>query len=105
MKAWLRNASKNADANAETLDSLLRLSKADLMRHEAAGITVDRYPKKMMVGGSELTLTYHFEPGSPKDGVTLIVPLTLLNQVDGRRCEWLVPGMCEEKIHLLLKSC
>jgi ATP-dependent helicase HrpA len=104
MKAWLRNASKNADANAETLDSLLRLSKADLMRHEAAGITVDRYPKKMMVGGSELTLTYHFEPGSPKDGVTLIVPLTLLNQVDGRRCEWLVPGMCEEKIHLLLKS-
>jgi ATP-dependent helicase HrpA len=104
MKAWLRNTSKNADANVETMDSLLRLSKADLMRHEAAGITVDRYPKKMMVGGSELALTYHFEPGSPKDGVTLIVPLTLLNQVDGRRCEWLVPGMCEEKIHLLLKS-
>jgi ATP-dependent helicase HrpA len=104
MKAWLRNTSKNADANAETMDSLLRLSKADLMRHEAAGITVDRYPKKMVVGGSELALTYHFEPGSPKDGVTLIVPLTLLNQVDGRRCEWLVPGMCEEKIHLLLKS-
>jgi ATP-dependent helicase HrpA len=74
------------------------------MRHEAAGITVDRYPKKMIVGGTELSLTYHFEPGSPKDGVTLVVPLTLLNQVDGRRCEWLVPGMCEEKIHLLLKS-
>jgi len=104
MKAWLRNTPKSADANAETMDSLLRLSKADLMRHEAAGITVDRYPKKMIVGGSELALTYHFEPGSPKDGVTLIVPLTLLNQVDGRRCEWLVPGMCEEKIQLLLKS-
>ncbi len=58
----------------------------------------------MIVGGSDLSLTYHFEPGSPKDGVTLVVPLTLLNQVDGRRCEWLVPGMCEEKIHLLLKS-
>jgi len=75
-----------------------------LMRHEAAGITVDRYPKKWIVGGSELSLTYHFEPGSPKDGVTLVVPLTLLNQVDGRRCEWLVPGMCEEKTQLLLKS-
>jgi ATP-dependent helicase HrpA len=74
------------------------------MRHEAAGITVDRYPKKWIVGGSELSLTYHFEPGSPKDGVTLVVPLTLLNQVDGRRCEWLVPGMCEEKTQLLLKS-
>jgi ATP-dependent helicase HrpA len=104
MKAWLRKASQKDGAPLESTDSLLRLSKADLMRHEAAGITVDRYPKKMTVSGSDLSLTYHFEPGSPKDGVTLVVPLTLLNQVDGRRCEWLVPGMCEEKIHLLLKS-
>ena len=86
------------------LDAQLRLEKADLMRHEAAGITVDRYPKVMKVGGAELNLTYHFEPGSPKDGVTLVVPLAQLNQVDGRRCEWLVPGMCEEKILLLLKT-
>ncbi len=96
LKAWFK---KEPD-----LDSQLRLEKADLMRHEAAGITVDRYPKKMLVGGAELNLTYHFEPGSPKDGVTLVVPLTQLNQVDGRRCEWLVPGMCEEKVLLLLKS-
>lgn len=104
MKAWLLKALANKGVAEESPDSLLRLAKADLMRHEAAGITVDRYPKKMMVGGSELSLTYHFEPGSPKDGVTLVVPLTLLNQVDGRRCDWLVPGMCEEKIGLLLKS-
>ena len=104
MKAWLLKTSAGKGVIEEAPDSLLRLAKADLMRHEAAGITVDRYPKKMMVGGSELSLTYHFEPGSPKDGVTLVVPLTLLNQVDGRRCDWLVPGMCEEKIGLLLKS-
>ena len=96
LKAWFKKE--------PNLDSQLRLEKADLMRHEAAGITVDRYPKKMLVGGAELNLTYHFEPGSPKDGVTLVVPLTQLNQVDGRRCEWLVPGMCEEKVLLLLKS-
>ena len=96
LKALLK---KEAD-----LDQQLRLEKADLMRHEAAGITVDRYPKRVLVGGVELSLTYHFEPGSPKDGVTLVVPLTQLNQVDGRRCEWLVPGMCEEKVLLLLKS-
>ena len=100
MKVWL----KKPDPSGEKPDTQLRLAKADLMRHEAAGITVDRYPKKMMVGGTELGMTYHFEPGSPKDGVTLVVPLTLLNQVDGRRCEWLVPGMCEEKTLLLLKS-
>jgi ATP-dependent helicase HrpA len=104
MKAWLLKTSTTKGVAEEAPDTLLRLAKADLMRHEAAGITVDRYPKKMMVGGSELSLTYHFEPGSPKDGVTLVVPLTLLNQVDGRRCDWLVPGMCEEKIGLLLKS-
>ncbi|QKM65709.1 ATP-dependent RNA helicase HrpA [Polynucleobacter tropicus] len=86
------------------LDGQLRLEKADLMRHEAAGITVDRYPKTMKVGGAQLSLTYHFEPGSPKDGVTLVVPLAQLNQIDGRRCDWLVPGMCEEKILLLLKT-
>ena len=100
MKAWLTK-SVSIDSNP---DVQLRLAKADLMRHEAAGITVDRYPKKMLMGGAELSLTYHFEPGSPKDGVTLVVPLTFLNQVDGRRCEWLVPGMCEEKTLLLLKS-
>ena len=96
LQAWLQ---KNVRADAS-----LCLDKADLMRHEAAGITVDRYPKKLIMGGTEFTLTYHFEPGSPRDGVTLILPLTLLNQVDNRRCEWLVPGMCEEKTQVLLKS-
>ncbi|HAT39255.1 MAG TPA: hypothetical protein DCW35_04050 [Polynucleobacter sp.] len=84
LKAWL---SKDKE-----LDGQLRLEKADLMCHEAAGITVDCYPKTMLVGGAQPRLTDHFEPGSPKDGVTLVVPLTQLNQVDGRRCEWLVPG-------------
>jgi ATP-dependent helicase HrpA len=95
---------KTSRLDEQNLDTQLRLSKNDLMRHEAAGVTVDRYPKKMSVGGIELGLTYHFEPGNPKDGVTMVVPLTSLNQVDGRRCEWLVPGMCEEKTLLLLKT-
>jgi ATP-dependent helicase HrpA len=51
-----------------------------------------------------MALTYHFEPGSPRDGATLAVPLYLLNQVDEARCDWLVPGMLKEKAHLLLKS-
>ena len=82
----------------------LKLDKADLMRHEAAGITVDRYPKTLVMAGTELQLTYHFEPGSPKDGVTLVVPMALLNQIDARRCEWLVPGLCAEKVQLYLKT-
>jgi ATP-dependent helicase HrpA len=58
----------------------------------------------MRHAGLDMALTYHFEPGSVRDGVTLAVPLYALNQVSAVRCEWLVPGMLKEKVHLLLKS-
>jgi ATP-dependent helicase HrpA len=74
------------------------------MRHEAAGVTTDLFPKLGVMAGVEMALSYHFEPGSPRDGVTLAVPLFSLNQIDPRRCEWLVPGMLKEKAHLLLKT-
>lgn len=83
---------------------LLFLIRDDLMRHEAAGITTDLFPKKMMAAGLEMQLSYHFEPGTPRDGVTLTVPLYALNQLSRERCEWLVPGMLKEKVHLLLKT-
>ncbi len=83
---------------------LLHLNRDDLMRHEAAGVTTDLFPKVMTVAGIDMALSYHFEPGSPRDGVTLTVPLYALNQVSAARCEWLVPGMLKEKAHLLLKS-
>ncbi len=83
---------------------LLFLNRDDLMRHEAAGITTDLFPKKMMAAGMEMQLSYHFEPGTPRDGVTLTVPLYALNQLSRERCEWLVPGMLKEKVHLLLKT-
>jgi ATP-dependent helicase HrpA len=51
-----------------------------------------------------LPLDYHFEPGSPRDGITMTVPLIALNQVDAEQGEWLVPGMLREKVHLMLKS-
>jgi ATP-dependent helicase HrpA len=83
---------------------LLYLNKDELMRHEAAGITTDVFPKTMQVSGVGLQLSYHFEPGSPRDGVTLWIPLFSLNQVSSDRCEWLVPGMVKEKVQLLIKS-
>ena len=83
---------------------LLYLNREELMCHEAAGVTTDLFPKTMSVTGLEMGLTYHFEPGSVRDGVTLSVPLYALNQLPRERCEWLVPGMLKEKVHLLLKS-
>ncbi|SHM46588.1 ATP-dependent helicase HrpA [Duganella sacchari] len=91
------------DATAQE-PKLLYLNRDELMRHEAAGVTTDLFPKKMNASGLELALTYHFEPGSVRDGVTLAVPLYALNQLSRERCEWLVPGMLKEKVHLLLKS-
>jgi ATP-dependent helicase HrpA len=82
----------------------LMLTRDALMRHDAAGITTDVFPKKVEWQGVQMALDYHFEPGSVRDGVTLAVPLFALNKIDPMRCEWLVPGMLKEKVHLLLKS-
>ena len=83
---------------------LLFLSRDELMRHEAAGVTTELFPKKLALRGVDMALRYHFEPGSPRDGVTLTVPLFALNQIDPVRAEWLVPGMIKEKAQLLIKS-
>ncbi|OXR49263.1 ATP-dependent RNA helicase HrpA [Pusillimonas sp. T2] len=82
----------------------LLLTRDALMQHDAAGVTTDVFPKSVQWDGVEMALDYHFEPGSVRDGVTLTVPLFALNKVDPQRCEWLVPGMLKEKVHLLLKS-
>ncbi|WP_175906236.1 ATP-dependent RNA helicase HrpA [Burkholderia seminalis] len=100
---WYRDEVKKGGQPEDKL-RLLYLSRDDLMRHEAAGVTTDLFPKRATMAGVEMALTYHFEPGTPRDGVTLAVPLYALNQVDARRCEWLVPGMLKEKVQLLLKS-
>ncbi|HEX2332471.1 MAG TPA: ATP-dependent RNA helicase HrpA, partial [Burkholderiales bacterium] len=83
---------------------LLHLSREDLMRHEAAGITTQNFPPALELGPNRYPLEYHFEPGSPRDGVTLNVPLALLNQVPAARTEWLVPGLLKEKVKALAKS-
>lgn len=89
--------------NKEQAQALV-LSKDALMRHDAAGVTTDVFPRQVEWQGVTMPVDYHFEPGSVRDGVTLTVPLFALNQIDPQRCEWLVPGMLKEKVHLLLKS-
>ncbi len=94
---WRREAER-ADAK------LLHLKREDLMRHEAAGITTDNFPHELLLGPNRFALEYHFEPRSPKDGVTLTVPVALLNQVPAARCEWLVPGLLKEKVQAYAKG-
>ncbi|MEO8166503.1 MAG: DUF3418 domain-containing protein, partial [Betaproteobacteria bacterium] len=83
---------------------LLFLTRDYLMRHSAEQITEDLFPDALTVGLQTFDLTYRFDPGHMLDGVTMIVPLHLLNQLDERRCEWLVPGLLRDKITYLLKG-
>ncbi|NDP39536.1 MAG: ATP-dependent RNA helicase HrpA [Rhodoferax sp.] len=83
---------------------LLLLTREELMRHEAAGITTQSFPKTIRLGGVDCAAVYLHEPGDAKDGLTVTVPLFVLNQVNEERCEWLVPGMLKDKIQALLKT-
>ena len=83
---------------------LLLLTREELMRHEAAGITSAAFPKTLRLGGVDCSATYLHEPGDAKDGVTVTVPIFALNQVVDERCEWLVPGMLKDKVLALVKS-
>jgi ATP-dependent helicase HrpA len=83
---------------------LLFLSRDELMRHEAAGITSENFPPLLELGPNRFALEYHFEPGSARDGVTMTVPLPLLNQVPAARAEWMIPGLLREKVRMMAKS-
>jgi ATP-dependent helicase HrpA len=83
---------------------LLFLSRDDLMQHTGNYITPHAFPDHIDWGGVDLPLSYHFEPGHEYDGVTVEIPLTLLNQLSPQPFEWLVPGLLEEKIIALLRS-
>ncbi|WP_293399115.1 ATP-dependent RNA helicase HrpA [Polaromonas sp.] len=83
---------------------LLLLTQDELMRHEAAGITTQSFPKTLRLGGVDCMAVYLHDPGDARDGITVDVPLFALNQVNDERCEWLVPGMLKDKIQALLKT-
>ena len=83
---------------------LLHLSREELMRHEAAGITTEAFPRVVRLGGIDCAASYLHEPGDARDGLTVTVPIYALNQVSEDRCEWLVPGMIKEKVLAMLRT-
>ena len=83
---------------------LLYLNRETLMRHGAGGVTEEQFPESMTVSDHEFALTYRFEPGHALDGVTLTVPLPLLNKLDAAQFDNLVPGLIREKVTWYLKA-
>ncbi|WP_291213436.1 ATP-dependent RNA helicase HrpA [Dokdonella sp.] len=96
LDAWYRRAAPGEQA-------ALRWSLADVLdAGDAAG--AQAFPAQLEVAGHALRLSYRFVPGDAGDGVTLQVPLAFVNAVEAARCQWLVPGMLEEKVATAIRG-
>ena len=96
LDAWYGKASPSQRA-------ALRWSLDDVLAG-SAGPDEAAFPPSLQVAQQRLRLEYRFAPGDPADGVSLHVPLALLNAVAATRCEWLVPGMLAEKVATLIRG-
>ncbi|PXW89687.1 ATP-dependent helicase HrpA [Nitrosomonas sp. Nm84] len=84
---------------------VLYLQRELLMRHAAGHITEVQFPETMTLpDDSVLPLTYRFDPGHALDGVTVCAPLPLLNRLDTRQLDYLVPGLIRDKVTWYFKA-
>ncbi len=83
---------------------LLEFDPADLLADPVSSISGDDYPDTWQHGDIELELAYEFDTASQVDGVSVHVPVEVLNQLDPRPFEWSVPGMRVELVSSLVRS-
>lgn len=82
----------------------LDFDKEMLVREGAGQVDANDYPNNWRQGNVQLPLTYQFEPGQDADGVTVHVPLPLLNQINEQGFDWQIPGLRKELVVALIKS-
>lgn len=83
---------------------LLDFEREMLLTEKAAGVTKADYPDSWMQGRLKFRVTYQFEPGADADGVTVHIPLQVLNQVTDEGFDWQIPGLREEVVTELIRS-
>lgn len=83
---------------------MLNFDPNALVKHEAVHVNQFNFPDSWLQGNLTLQLTYHFEPNDIDDGISVIVPLPILNQLTNQGFDWLVPGLRHELIVALIKS-
>ncbi|VAW50178.1 ATP-dependent helicase HrpA [hydrothermal vent metagenome] len=93
---WLRHNSEEAKT--------LFLSNDYLIRDDATIVSDALFPDSLEMNGARFPLEYHFDPRKNCDGLTLITPVAGLAAVNPQRCEWLIPGLLQDKIIALIKS-
>jgi ATP-dependent helicase HrpA len=82
---------------------LLNFEKSMLMNQGVDAVVEEDYPDSWRQGRMKFRLTYQFEPGADADGVTVHIPLAVLNQVDPAGFDWQIPGLREELLAALIK--
>ncbi|GAA3938022.1 ATP-dependent RNA helicase HrpA [Streptomyces gulbargensis] len=75
-----------------------------LINEKARAVTKDDYPDSWRQGPLKFRVTYQFEPGADADGVTVHIPLQVLNQVTDEGFDWQIPGLREEVVTELIRS-
>ncbi|MDX5407263.1 MAG: ATP-dependent RNA helicase HrpA [Chromatiaceae bacterium] len=95
-KWWKKKRSEDA--------SYLNFDPNSLFNRDASDITADKFPESWRQGNLTLPLEYHFAPGEIDDGVSLIIPLALLNQLEDDGFDWLIPALRHELLVALIKS-
>lgn len=83
---------------------LLNFERSFLINDDAEQVSKLDFPNFWHQGNLKLKLTYQFEPGTDADGVTVHIPLPLLNQVEMTGFDWQIPGLREELVISLIKS-
>ena len=83
---------------------LLNFERSFLINDDAEQVSKLDFPNFWHQGNLKLKLTYQFEPGTDADGVTVHIPLPLLNQVEMTGFDWQIPGLREELVIALIKS-
>ncbi|WP_114784827.1 ATP-dependent RNA helicase HrpA [Vibrio tetraodonis] len=95
--SWWKKAS-------QTDSELLNFEKEMLLKGDASHVTELDYPNFWYQNGLKLKLSYQFEPGEDNDGVTVHLPLPVLNQVEPAGFDWQIPGLRHELVVSLIKA-
>lgn len=83
---------------------LLNFEHSMLINETAGAVTKDDYPDSWRQGKLKFKVTYQFEPGADADGVTVHIPLQVLNQVSSEGFDWQIPGLREQLVTELIRS-
>jgi len=95
--AWWKKQ-KQSDAK------LLNFTKAFLLKETAVKLSANEYPETWQQGSLTLPLSYHFSPGDVDDGISVIIPVGILNQIENIGFDWLIPALRLELITALIRA-